>query len=132
MFFSNMGGMSNDESLYQELGVQKSASKEEIKKAYKKLALKYHPDRNREAGAEEKFKKISKAYEVLSDDEKRQSYDRFGLDAVNGSGGMPGFGGSGGPNPFDLFEGIFNGGGIRGRGASSKKRNGRSFVKAVT
>lgn len=63
---------------YNTLGVQKNASDEEIKKAYKKLALKYHPDRNKEPDAEEKFKKIAEAYEVLGDQEKRKRYDMFG------------------------------------------------------
>jgi DnaJ family protein A protein 2 len=133
MFFSNMGGMSNDDSLYKELGIEKSASVTEIKKAYKKMALKYHPDRNKDAGAEERFKKISKAYDILSDEEKRTSYDRFGLDAVNnGGGGMPGFG-AGGQNPFDLFDGIFGGGGMPGfgRGGSTRKRQARSVVKEI-
>ncbi|MBU2634564.1 MAG: molecular chaperone DnaJ [Nanoarchaeota archaeon] len=63
---------------YEILGINKSSSKEEIKKAYKKLALKFHPDRNKEAGAEDKFKEISEAYAVLSDDEKRSAYNQFG------------------------------------------------------
>ena len=134
MFFPNIGGMSNDDSLYKELGIEKSASTAEIKKAYKKMALKYHPDRNKEAGAEECFKKISKAYDILSDDEKRSTYDKFGLDAVNnGAGGVPGFA-SGGQNPFDLFDGIFGGGGMPGFGRSSshRKRQARSVVKEIS
>ena len=67
------------EDYYKLLGVDKKTSKEEIKKAYRKLALKYHPDRNKgNKEAEEKFKKISEAYAVLSDDEKRQQYDTYG------------------------------------------------------
>jgi DnaJ homolog subfamily A member 2 len=128
-----MGGMSKDDSLYKELGLEKTATTAEIKKAYKKMALKYHPDRNKEPGAEERFKKLSKAYDILNDDEKRSNYDKFGLDAVN-NGGMPGFGGAGGQNPFDLFEGIFNGGGGgfgRSRSTFSRKRQGRSLVKEI-
>jgi molecular chaperone DnaJ len=63
---------------YEVLGVQKNAGKEEIKNAYRKLALQYHPDRNKDAGAEEKFKELSEAYAVLSDDEKRKRYDVYG------------------------------------------------------
>ncbi|MDG6933712.1 MAG: molecular chaperone DnaJ [Nitrososphaerota archaeon] len=70
--------MSQKRDYYEVLGVSKNASKDEIKAAYRKLALQYHPDRNKEPGAEEKFKEISEAYAVLSDDEKRVQYDRFG------------------------------------------------------
>ncbi len=70
--------MATKRDYYDILGVSKSSSKDEIKDSYRKLALKYHPDRNKEKGAEEKFKKISEAYAVLSDDEKRSAYDQFG------------------------------------------------------
>lgn len=70
--------MTSKRDYYEVLGVQKNASKEEIKNAYRKLALQYHPDRNKDPGAEEKFKEISEAYAVLYDDEKRSRYDRFG------------------------------------------------------
>lgn len=69
---------------YEVLGVGKSASKEEIKKAYRRLAMQYHPDRNKSADAEEKFKEISEAYGVLSDDDKRSMYDRFGHAGIDG------------------------------------------------
>ena len=74
---------------YEVLGVSRDAAKAEVKKAYRKLARKYHPDANREnqAEAEEKFKEISEAYEVLADEEKRQRYDRFGHEGVNFGGG---------------------------------------------
>lgn len=75
---------------YDILGVSKSASKEEIKKAYRKLALEYHPDRNKSAGANEKFKEINEAYEVLSDAKKRQTYDQFGHQAFTQGGGFQG------------------------------------------
>ncbi len=68
---------------YEVLGVSKDSTKEEIKKAYKKLAMKYHPDRNKENGAEDKFKKISEAYAVLSDEKKKANYDRFGPEGFN-------------------------------------------------
>ncbi|MDT8782019.1 MAG: molecular chaperone DnaJ [Candidatus Bathyarchaeota archaeon] len=70
--------MSEKRDYYEVLGVQRNASKDQIKDAYRKLALQYHPDRNKEAGAEEKFKEISEAYAVLSDDQKRQQYDTLG------------------------------------------------------
>ncbi|MGV8107075.1 MAG: DnaJ domain-containing protein, partial [Nitrososphaerota archaeon] len=63
---------------YEVLNVDRNATKEEIKNKYRKLALQFHPDRNKNAGAEEKFKEISEAYAVLSDDEKRRKYDRYG------------------------------------------------------
>ncbi|KAK7255216.1 hypothetical protein RIF29_28621 [Crotalaria pallida] len=90
---------------YSTLGIPKSASVKEIKAAYRKLALQYHPDVNKEPGATEKFKEVSAAYEVLSDDKKRVLYDKYGEDGVNRTVG-------GGPstyttNPFDLFETIF-------------------------
>ena len=65
-------------SLYDTLGVSKSASNDEIKKAYRRLARKYHPDINKEPGAEDKFKEINAAYEILSDDKKRSQYDQYG------------------------------------------------------
>lgn len=97
---------------YEVLGVDKGASKDEIKKAYRKIAIKYHPDKNPDNNeAEEKFKEAAEAYEVLSNDEKRQRYDRFGHQGVGGAGG--GFGG-GGMNMDDIFSqfgDIFGGGG---------------------
>ena len=81
------------EDYYKILGVPEDASEEEIKKAYRRLALKYHPDRG---GDEEKFKEINEAYQVLSDDKKRAQYDQFGTafeDAQAGAGGFSGFSG---------------------------------------
>ncbi|GAB4253739.1 MAG: molecular chaperone DnaJ [Candidatus Methylacidiphilales bacterium] len=98
---------------YEVLGVSKSATAEEIKKAYRKLAVKYHPDKNPgDKAAEEKFKELGEAYEVLSDEQKKAAYDRYGHSAF-GPGGMasPGAGGARGGfhDPFDIFREVFGG-----------------------
>lgn len=101
---------------YEVLGVAKGASKDEIKKAYRKLSKKYHPDINKEPGADEKFKEIAEAYEVLSDDQKRAHYDQFGHSDPNQGFGSGGFGGAdfGGFGGFeDIFSTFFGGGGRR-------------------
>ena len=111
---------------YEVLGVNKEASAEEIKKAYRKSAMKYHPDRNPgDKEAEEKFKELGEAYEVLSDDEKRSRYDQFGFAGVDpsyggGAGGYGDFGGFGGFGGFgDIFSEFFGGG-----TSSRRTRNG--------
>ncbi|KAL6539130.1 hypothetical protein OROGR_011779 [Orobanche gracilis] len=90
---------------YSTLGVPKYANSKEIKAAYRKLARQYHPDVNKEPGATEKFKEISAAYEVLSDDKKRASYDEYGEVGVKSTVGAAG--GYTATNPFDLFEAFF-------------------------
>lgn len=126
--------MADLKDYYQILGVSKNATDNEIKSAYRKLALQYHPDRNKTKEAEEKFKEVTKAYEVLSNSEKRKTYDQFGASAFEqgGFGGAGGpFGGQGGQygpftytystnggqgfdfggfgDPFDIFEQFFGG-----------------------
>lgn len=119
--------MSTKRDYYEVLGVDKNADEQAIKKAYRKLAMKYHPDRNPDnKEAEEKFKEINEAYEVLSDSTKRQTYDQFGHAGVNGQGGFGGgqggFGGFGGFEDVfgdifgDMFGGGFGGGRPRRRG----------------
>ena len=89
---------------YEVLGVDKKASAAEIKKAYRKLAIKYHPDKNPgNKEAEEKFKEAAEAYSVLSDEQKRQQYDQFGFDGPSGFGGAGGFGGASSFNMDDIF-----------------------------
>ena len=124
--------MATKRDYYDVLGVAKTASAEELKKAYRGLALKWHPDRNKTSEAEAKFKEINEAYEILSDQEKRQAYDQFGHAAFQAGGfgppaggGQAGpfryystggnvnfediFGGSGFSDPFEIFESFFGG-----------------------
>ena len=104
------------EDLYQTLGVDRSATKDDIKKAHRKLALKFHPDKNPDdKAAQDKFKRIQEAYDVLSDEEKRAAYDRYGDDfeKIRGTGFNPGAGGAAGFEGLDI-EQIFGRGGGRG------------------
>lgn len=110
---------------YEVLGVSKSATEREIKKAYKKLAMKYHPDRTQgDKGMEEKFKEIQEAVEVLSDDQKRAAYDQYGHDAFDQSRGFGG--GAGGADFGDIFGDVFGDifGGGRAGGGRSRARSG--------
>lgn len=134
--------MADQKDYYEILGVTKSATEAEIKRAYRKLALQYHPDRNKGKDAEAKFKEVTKAYEVLSDPQKKQAYDQFGAAAFEqgagqgpfGGGPFGGFGQQGGPfsytyttggeggfdfggftDPFEIFEQFFGGASRRPR-----------------
>jgi len=110
----------NNTEYYERLGVDKNATQDEIKKAYRKLSKKYHPDLNHEAGAEEKYKEVQEAFETLGEEQKRAQYDQFGPAGANGGfGGQGGFGGyqqgqQGGFGDFsdlgDIFSQMFGGG----------------------
>jgi len=121
---------------YDVLSVEKNASKDEIKKAYRKLALQYHPDKNPgNKQAEEKFKEATEAYDVLSDDQKKAAYDQFGFAGVEGMGGgghdwsnFRGFEDIFGEGGFgSIFENLFGGGFNRGRGGSGGVRQGANL-----
>lgn len=131
----------NKRDYYEVLGVSKGASEEEIKKAYKKLARKYHPDMNPgDKTAEEKFKEINEAYEVLSDEDKKAKYDRFGFAGVDPSYGAGGAGGAGfggfGDMDFDLGDifSSFFGGGFGGQRSANPNapRRGSDIQSGVT
>src|SRR5699024_2624464 len=96
---------------YEVLGVERDASKQDIRRAYRKLARKYHPDVSKEEGAQEKFIEVKEAYETLSNEQKRAQYDQFGhTDPNQGFGGGGGFGGFGGGGMDDIFDMFFGGG----------------------
>jgi len=109
---------------YEILGVSRDADKEEIKRAYRRLARKYHPDVNSESGAEERFKEINRAYEVLSEPETRARFDRFGEAGVSGAGAA-GFGQDFGDSFADIFESFFSGfAGGQGAQQQGRRRTG--------
>ena len=114
---------------YQLLGVARDADADTLKRTYRRLARQYHPDVNKEPGAEDKFKEIGRAYEVLSDPQTRSRYDQFGEAGVSGAGaGMPDMGDMGGF--ADLFETFFSGfGGAGGPAGARQQRGPRSSRK---
>ncbi|MBF6977438.1 molecular chaperone DnaJ [Streptococcus macedonicus] len=133
----------NNTEFYDRLGVSKDASQDEIKKAYRKMSKKYHPDINKAPGAEEKYKEIQEAYETLGDEQKRAAYDQYGAAGANGGfgGGSGGFGGFDGGAGFGGFEDILSsffggGGGMRNpnaprQGDDLQYRVNLSFEEAV-
>ncbi|MEK7514148.1 MAG: DnaJ domain-containing protein, partial [Patescibacteria group bacterium] len=143
--------MATKRDFYDVLGVKKTASADELKKAYRQQALKFHPDRNKAADAAEKFKEVSEAYEVLSNPQKKQSYDQFGHSAgdpfanansyrqgpftytYTTGGGQPGADFGGFSDPFEIFESFFGGGASPFRQARQLPRYGLaiSFMEAA-
>lgn len=130
----------NNTEYYDRLGVSKDASQDEIKRAYRKMSKKYHPDINKEPGAEEKYKEVQEAYETLSDDQKRAAYDQYGPDGANGFGSQGGFGGFDGGAGFggfeDIFSSFFGGGATRNpnaprQGDDLQYRVNLSFEEAI-
>ena len=120
----------NYKDYYKTLGVGKSATEDEIKKAYRQLAKAFHPDKNKSKTAEAKFKEINEAYEVLGDDEKRKMYDTYGADAANGRAPQGGYGGGGftgqpgsGGDFSDFFQTLFGQAGPRGGGMGGARVN---------
>ena len=127
-----------DFDYYEVLGVTRTATQEEIKKGYRRMAMKYHPDRNKgDKHAEEKFKQVGEAYEVLKDEQKRAAYDRYGRSAFNGGAGGAGAGGFGGFGGFDasqfgdmgdIFSEIFGGGHARSSGQNKQMFRGEDLI----
>lgn len=138
--------MADKRDFYEVLGLQKGASEAEIKKAFRKKAMEYHPDKNPgDKSAEEKFKEVNDAYGVLSDKEKKDKYDRFGHAGVDpnagfgggGFGGFGGFGGSASTGDFgdifgDIFGSMFGGGGGGSQRRRNQPRKGQDLQKAIT
>ena len=130
--FRNNKQPNKDTKFYDTLGLTRTATLDEIRKSYRKLAMKFHPDRNptNKEEAEAKFKEVTKAYEVLSDEKKRQIYDEYGEEGLQGGGGGGGFGGGG--DPFGLFEQMFGGGGRGGRGRESNRTEDIQYPLSLT
>ena len=109
--------MASKKDYYETLGVERTVSPDELKSAYRKLAMKWHPDKNPgDKAAEDKFKEIGEAYDILSDTDKRAAYDRFGHGAFQAGGPASGGGRGGFHDPFDIFREVFGGGGGGGGG----------------
>ena len=121
----------NKRDYYEVLGVSRDASEEEMKRAFRKLALEHHPDRNKSEGAEGRFKEANEAYQVLTDSQKRAAYDRYGHMGVTGNGGARGFEGFENFGGFgDIFDAFF-GSGFGARSGSSTARRGADLQHAI-
>jgi len=123
--------MTTKRDFYDVLGINRNASDEEVKKAYRKLAFEHHPDRDKSEGADARFKEINEAYEVLRDNDKRAAYDRFGHAGVGGEAtgarGFEGFSGFGGFG--DIFDAFFSGANGTGQGRPSKERGADLLIE---
>ena len=120
---------------YEVLGVSRSATEKEVKKAYKRLAMKFHPDRTKgDAALEEKFKEVKEAYEILNDPNKKAAFDQYGHEGVNqqSQGGGFGGGGFGGSDFGDIFGDIFGGGGQRGGGQRAQQGSDLRYNMELT
>ena len=117
--------MAKEKDYYEILGVSKNATEDQIKSAFRKKAMQYHPDRNKEKDAEEKFKEVNQAYEVLSDPQKRANYDQFGAAGVDGQFAGGGF------DPFDIFNQFFGGGGGRSGNVHFEQSFGGEGFEAI-
>ena len=125
--------MASKRDYYEILGVGRNASADELKKAYRQMAIKYHPDKNPgDSKAEDKFKEAAEAYEVLSSPEKKARYDQYGHQGMGGNGGGGGHGGMNMDDIFSQFGDVFGGGGFEGffgggRGGRSGQRQGSNL-----
>ncbi len=132
IFSIEMERQMTDMSYYEVLEVSRDCSGAELKKSYRKLAMKYHPDRNPDdKEAEEKFKIVNEAYQVLSDEEKRAIYDRYGKEGLQGQGMGGGFGGAGMDDIMDIFNSMFGGSGGFGSGGFGRTRRDPSQKYAL-
>ena len=126
----------NKKDYYEVLGVEKTATQDEIKSAFRRLAKKYHPDVSKEENAAEKFKEVQEAYAVLSDENKRKQYDQFGHSAfTNASGGFSGFDGFDFSDAGDIFEEVFRNFGFNtssSRGGKKRRQNGSDLLYRMT